>query len=65
MVKSHDLMSSVPFYLFFPFKTFKKKTFRNASVSVLNSLDLDHARHFVGPDLGQNCLQMLSTLAGK
>ena len=25
-----------------------------------NSLDPDHAQHFVGPDLGQNCLQMLS-----
>ena len=25
-----------------------------------NSLDPDHAHHFVGPDLGQNCLQMLS-----
>ena len=25
-----------------------------------NSLDLDQARHFVGPDLVQNCLQRLS-----
>ena len=25
-----------------------------------NSLDLGQARHFVGPDLGQNCLQKLS-----
>ena len=25
-----------------------------------NSLDPDQARHFVGPDLGPNCLQMLS-----
>ena len=25
-----------------------------------NSLDSDHARHFVGPDLGPNCLQRLS-----
>ena len=24
------------------------------------SLDLDQARHFVGPDLGPNCLQRLS-----
>ena len=24
------------------------------------SLDPDQARHFVGPDLGPNCLQMLS-----
>ena len=28
--------------------------------SVSNSLDPDQARHFVGPDLGPNCLQMLS-----
>ena len=26
-----------------------------------NSLDPDQARHFVGPDLGLNCLQKLST----
>ena len=25
-----------------------------------NSLDLDQARHLVGPDLGPNCLQRLS-----
>ena len=25
-----------------------------------NSLDLDQVRHFVGPDLGPNCLQRLS-----
>ena len=25
-----------------------------------NSLDLDQARHFVGPDLGPNCLQRLT-----
>ena len=24
-----------------------------------NSLDPDQARHYVGPDLGQNCLQRL------
>ena len=28
--------------------------------SVSNSLDPDQARHFVGPDLGPNCLQKLS-----
>ena len=28
--------------------------------SVSNSLDPDQARHFVVPDLGQNCLQRLS-----
>ena len=34
-----------------------------------NSLDPDKAQHFVGPDLGSNCLQMLSAdnspLAGR
>ena len=31
-----------------------------------NSLDPDQARHFVRPDLGQNCLQRLSAyIAGK
>ena len=28
--------------------------------SVSNCLDPDQARHFVGPDLGPNCLQRLS-----
>ena len=27
---------------------------------MLNSLDPDQARHFVGPDPGPNCLQRLS-----
>ena len=27
-------------------------------MTVLNSLDLDEAQYFVGPDLGGNCLQM-------
>ena len=30
------------------------------TIRVSNSLDPDNARHFVGPDLGPNCLQMLS-----
>ena len=30
------------------------------TISVSNSLDQDLARHFVGPDLGLNCLQRLS-----
>ena len=29
--------------------------------SVSNTLDPDQGRHSVGPDLGPNCLQMLST----
>ena len=27
--------------------------------TIANSLDPDQARHFVGPDLGPNCLQRL------
>ena len=30
------------------------------TTQVSNSLDPDQARHFVGPDLGLNCLQRLS-----
>ena len=30
------------------------------TIEVSNSLDPDQARHFVGPDLGQNCFQRLS-----
>ena len=29
-------------------------------MSISNRLDPDYARHFVGPDLGPNCLQKLS-----
>ena len=36
-----------------------KKTFRNI-IRVSNSLDPNQARRFVGPDLGQNCLQRFS-----
>ena len=39
--------------------TFQKKSFRNI-IRVSNSLDPDQAQHFVGPDLGPNCLQMIS-----
>ena len=36
------------------------------TIRVSNSLDPDQARHFVGPDLGPNCLQWLSApLVGK
>ena len=30
------------------------------TIRVSNSLDPDQARHFVGPDLGSNCLLRLS-----
>ena len=36
------------------------------TIQVSNSLDPDQALHFVGPDLGPNCLQKLSAdIAGK
>ena len=37
---------------------FQNQLFRN-TIRVSNSLDPDQARHFVGPDLGPNCLQRL------
>ena len=40
--------------------TFSKNSFRYTG-RVSNSLDSDQARHIVGPDLGPNCLQRLST----
>ena len=45
--------------LFFSKLTFLKNSFRN-TIRVANSLDPDQARHFVGPELGPNCLQRLS-----
>ena len=51
-------LSSVDFFLTSNFS--KKKIFQEYHQSVnLNSLDPDQARHFVGPDLGPNCLQRL------
>ena len=38
---------------------FSKNSFRNM-IRVSNILDPDQARHFVGPDLGPNCLQRFS-----
>ena len=38
-----------------------ENSFRNTcTIRVSNSLNPDQARHFVGPDLDPNCLQMLS-----
>ena len=48
--------------LFVSKSTFPKISFRNI-IRVSNSLDQDQARRFVGPDLGPNCLQRLSTYA--
>ena len=39
--------------------TFSKNSFRN-TIRVSNSLNLYQARRFVGPEMGPNCLQMLS-----
>ena len=40
-----------------------KKSFKNAT-GMSNSLDPDQARHFIGPDLGPNCLHRLSARLG-
>ena len=44
---------------------FSKSTFSKISsrhtIRESNGLDLDHDQHSVGPDLGPNCLQRLST----
>ena len=45
--------------IFFQNQFFSKFFFR-ITIIVSNSLDPDQARHFVGPDLGPNCLQKLS-----
>ena len=44
---------------FFKINFFEKKSFRN-TIIVSNILDPDQDRHSVGPNLGPNCLQMLS-----
>ena len=44
---------------FFSKLTFSQNSFRN-TVRMSNNLDPDKDRHYVGPDLGQNCLQSLS-----
>ena len=43
---------------FFSKSTFSKNPFRN-TIKVLNSLDSDQVRHFVGSGLDPNCLQRL------
>ena len=39
---------------------FQINFFKKLIISVSNRLDLDQDRHFVGPDLGPNCLQWFS-----
>ena len=40
---------------------FSSADFFTETIRVSNSLDPDKARHSVGPDLGPNCLQRLSS----
>ena len=51
-------MSSADFFNNF-FYNFSKNSFRN-TIRVSNSLSPDQAQHFIGPDLGPNCLQKLT-----
>ena len=46
-------------FIFVPYFTLWMLDFFN-TIRVSNSLDPDQARHFVGPDLGPNCMQRLS-----
>ena len=55
----HMFLKSVCFVCLFLFFFFSKRSFGNIS-GVSSSLNPDHARRFVGPDLGPNCLQRLS-----
>ena len=45
--------------LIFSKSSFLKNSFKNC-MRVSNSLNSDQARHFVGPDLGPNCLRRFS-----
>ena len=49
-------LSSTDFFFQNPF--FSK--FYRTTMRMSNSLDTDQARHYVGPNLGPNCLQKLS-----
>ena len=53
-VNLHTFLSSADF-----FQNHFFNSFRNTS-KLSNSLNPDQARHFVGPDLGPNCLKRLS-----
>ena len=46
-------------FIIVPYFTLWMLDFFN-TIRVSNSLDPDQARHFVGPDLGPDCLQRLS-----
>ena len=55
ILSSADIFFKISFLLLL----FLKLSFRNIS-RVPSSLEPDHARRSVGPDLGPNCLQRLS-----
>ena len=54
----HDFFSSSADRFFNQNQLFLKNSFRN-TIGLSYSSDLGQARHFVGPDLGPNCLQSL------
>ena len=49
-------LPSVEFFQSYRFQ----KILSGITIRVSNNLDPDQARHFIGPDLGSNCLQRLS-----
>ena len=51
-------LSAVSFIFPFIYINSLKRSLEN-TMTVLNSLDLDEAQYFAGPDLVLNCLQML------
>ena len=58
-VLANEVHLNMPSTDFFSKSIFSKNSFRN-TICESNRLDPDHARHFVGPDLGPNCFQRLS-----
>ena len=60
-----DQLLDVPnfqYFFYYSFTLYYCAIFNSfdAIIRVSNSLDPDQARYFFGPDLGPNCLQMLS-----
>ena len=56
ILSSADIFFKISLFLV----AFSKMIFREYQYRVQSSLDPDHARRFVGPDLGPNCLQRYS-----
>ena len=52
-------LACVPIF-FFKINFFQKNYFRN-TIRVSNILDPNQVRHFIGPDLSQNCLRRMSS----